>query len=79
MNVDKNRLYENYKEVVKIKNFMVQCNVANAYTKIMILKKESLYLFRYIIILLINVIIDIWANFNKYILVVISKLLLFLD
>lgn len=27
------QLFENNKEVVKIKNFMVQCNVAQAYTK----------------------------------------------
>lgn len=28
------QLFENDKEVVKIKNFMVQCNVAHAYTRI---------------------------------------------
>ena len=28
------QLFENDKEVVKIKNFMLQCNVAHAYTKV---------------------------------------------
>lgn len=37
-------LFENDKEAIKVKNFMVQCNVAYAYTKQQILKKESQYL-----------------------------------
>jgi len=30
------QLFETDKEVVKIKNFMVQCNVAHAYTRVTI-------------------------------------------
>ena len=53
------QLFETDKEVIKIKNFMVQCNVANAYTKITDLKKESLYLFSYIHYIVIDVIIGV--------------------
>jgi hypothetical protein len=49
------QLFENDKEVVKIKNFMVQYNIANAYTKITDFKKENLSLFNFIEI---NVIIS---------------------
>lgn len=38
------QLFETDKEVVKIKNFMVQCNVAHAYTKILDFKsREPIY------------------------------------
>jgi hypothetical protein len=35
-------VFENDKEVVKIKNFIAQCNVANAYTKITDFKEREL-------------------------------------
>jgi hypothetical protein len=35
------QLFENDKEVVKIKKFMFQCNVAHAYTKITDFKKRE--------------------------------------
>lgn len=43
------QLFKNDKEIVKMKNFMVQCNVVHAYTKITnFQEREPIYLFGYI-------------------------------
>lgn len=34
------QIFENGKDKVKIKNFMIQCNVANTYTKITDFKEQ---------------------------------------
>lgn len=59
-------IFEADKEVVKIKNFIVQCNVANAYTKISDFKERELYLaYEQSIVYLYNSINEIKYNYNR--------------
>ncbi len=56
---EQEKLFKNDKKIVKIKSFMVQCNVTHTYTKIINFRKEIQYFFSYIHYIQINIIINI--------------------
>lgn len=52
-------LFENDKEAIKVKNFMVQCNVAYAYTKTADFKERELIFVKEM---------KVWQNFGNQVL-----------